>query len=260
MSTTLERTRIERRMKIEPLFDEFVRRFRGELVRELLPKGVNLPRNADYLLFERTVVAELKSLEENYFNAARIGEKMTRLANKWIREGQLKRHQIRNGRFSTSDLPPHCADEALKVLGKPIHKALTDANKQIKQTKAYFNLPNAIGLIILANDGNFTLTPSLTVQILSLLFRKHFSAIESFVYIAPNLPAHMPGVNKETRVWLSGTTRDSMVGVPPEQLHQLSREWVTYIQSFSNEPIDLIDVDDHSRVQDLHFTGSKGAL
>lgn len=247
-------------MKIEPLFDEFVRRFGGEIVRELLPKGVNLPRNADYFLFERTVVAELKSLEENYFNAPRIGEKMTKLTNKWIREGHLKRHQIRNGRISTSELPRHCSEEALKVLGKPIHKALTEANKQIKQTKDYFSLPSAVGLIILANDGNFTLTPSLTVQILSLLFRNSFSAIESFVIIAPNLPAHMPGVNKDTRIWLSGSTQESKEGVPPEQLHQLSRQWASFIQSLSKEPINMIDVDDHSRVRDLHFWGTKSAL
>lgn len=247
-------------MKVEPIFDEFVRRFGGELVRDLLPKGVNLPRNADYLFFDRTVVAELKSLEENYFSAPRIGEKMTRLANKWIRQGDLKRHQVKNGRFSTTDLPPRCAFEALDVLGKPIHKALTDANKQIKETKTYFDLPNAVGLIILANDGNFTLTPDLTIDILSRQFKKHFSAIESFIFIAPHLPAEMRGVDKELRVWMSGSTRQESVGVPEAHLSQLGDAWQDFVQSKSDEPIERIDIDDHSRVRDLRFIGTKGSI
>ena len=158
-----------------------------------------------------------------------------------------------NGRFCTDNLPPQCVEETLQVFRKPIHKALTDANRQIKETKAYFNTPNARGLLILANDGNFSLNPNLSVHIIARLLSSHFSAIESFIYFAPNLRTYMPGVDKETRVWISGASREGNEGVPPSLLDEVFRGWIGYVQGLSGAEIELIEITDASRVQSMHF-------
>ena len=63
----------------------------------------------------------------------------------------------------------------------------------------------------------------------------------------------MPGVDKETRVWISGASREGNEGVPPSLLDEVFRGWIGYVQGLSGAEIELIEITDASRVQSMHF-------
>src|SRR5437667_8424155 len=131
----------DRTNDVEYQFTSFVREFGGEVVADLLPHDKAFPLNADYLLFGREVVAELKCLEKDYFRNVEVGEKLARLANDWARTGLLSHEQIATGRFSTDALPEKCGLQAISVFAKPLREAVTHANDQLKATKAHFQIP-----------------------------------------------------------------------------------------------------------------------
>lgn len=241
-------------MSVEERFTAFVRWFGGEVIEDLLPRGEDLPKNADYFLFARTVVAELKCLEKDYFRAQDVGRKFTKLANRWLRDGSLRPEHIIGGRFSTAALPERCALQALEIFAKPLREAVTDANTQLKATKLHFGVPNARGLVILANDGNYSLNPDLAMGVLARLFKNRFSAIDSFIYFAPDMEVSVPGLAKPARVWISGPTRDPASGVTPDHLARMSSAWIEFTQSKTGEPVEAIAVTDHDLVQSIEFT------
>lgn len=238
---------------VEYQFTSFVRGFGGEVVADLLPHDKPSPLNADYFLFGREVVAELKCLEQDYFRAARVGEKLTALANEWVRAGLLGFEQLATGRFSTETLPEKCALQAIAVFAKPLKAAVVHANKQLKATKAHFQLPNAKGLLIIANDGNFSLNPELTMHVLGRLFREHFSAIESYIYFAPRLATRIPGVAEHARIWISGPTRGAGTGVSSELMKRIEERWHQYVRSRFGGGMKRIDTDDPQLLRSAKF-------
>ncbi len=199
---------------LETRVTSFIESFGGEVVAKLLKKGGDLPKNADFLLFDRTVVAELKCLEKDYFSAHDVERKLTALVNGWIRSGILRDDQIQNGKFSVNDLSEICALQTLEVFAKPIREAITHANNQIKETKRHFDLPTARGLILIANDGNRSLNPDLVMHILGRLLRARFSALDSFVYFAPDMQITVPDLNSR------------LVYGSPDQLEQKRQELI----------------------------------
>jgi hypothetical protein len=88
------------------------------------------------------------------------------------------------------------------------------------------HFPDAKGLLILANDGNYSLPPKLTMQLLGYRLRNRFSAIQSVVYFAPGM--EVTGVGGAQRFWISGPAKESGDGVPPELLSELSRGWAEF--------------------------------
>jgi hypothetical protein len=238
---------------VEYQFTSFVRGFGGEVVADLLPRGKPPPLNADYFLFGREVVAELKCLEQDYFRDARVGEKLAKLANEWVRAGLLGLEQIATGRFSTETLPETCALQAISVFAKPLKAAVIHANKQLKATKTHFQLPRAKGLLILANDGNFSLNPELTMHVLGRLFREHFSAIESYIYFAPRLVTKIAGVTDQGRIWISGPTRGAGTGVSSELMKRIEEGWHRYVQSHFGGGMKRINTDDPQLLRSAIF-------
>jgi hypothetical protein len=218
----------KRRTQLEATFTSFVRDFGGEVVEDLLPpKASAVAKNADYLLFDRAVVAELKCLQKNYFNAAEVDAKMNRLFAEWRADGSLRDEHIVNGRFSTESLPERCQRQAVDVFAQPLDRAVKKAHKQIESTKALLSLPHAKGLLILANDGNFSLFPDMAVRILRDRFSKGLPAIQSFAYFAPGMEVTVRGAGNVKRFWVDGPARDS-IEVPPELLAKLRSAWVRF--------------------------------
>ncbi len=233
---------------VEDRFSAFIRSFGGEVVADLLPpRAGQLPLNADYMLFERTVVAELKCLEKDCFRAVDVGQKFQKLVHGWVRDGILAPELMADGTFSTADLPRKCALQALDVFAKPLRDAVTHANKQIKATKALFDIPDAKGLLIVANDGNRALYPKFAMEILGHLFRDRFSAINSSIYFAPRMDISMGGVPGLNRFWISGSTRDEGTGVPPVLLNALQQGWVQF------EGAVAVSIADPTLVRDIGF-------
>lgn len=240
-------------MEVEETFNAFVEDFGGELVGKHFIGSGNAPKNADYFLDGRAVVAELKCLEKDYFSNRQVAEKLNRMMNRWAREGLLRPEHVEDGRFRTDDLPRECGLEVYKLFYGPVKEAVEKANKQIKETKKYFNLPDAKGLLILANDGNYSLSPKLSMQILGWLLPNRYTGIDSFIYFTPNMRLAAPQYDRQVHVWISGPSRPSANAVGPEYLRQICKGWTSFLERRTGEEVTEFVADDHDVIDTMRL-------
>lgn len=187
-------------LHVESSFNEFVKEFNGELVSELLPANPSFD-NADYLFRNDNVIAELKCLEKDILEEADFKAKFNALYDGWLSKG-LVRPAWGTFEVNTATLPIECQREVYGLIKKPIQRTIEKANKQIKSTKEHFNLPNAAGLLLLANDGNYSLESAQIIDIVGKILTHQYSGIDGFVYFTVNMRAMMPGYHRDVNLWV----------------------------------------------------------
>lgn len=118
---------------VEETLDEYVEEFGGELIKKLLPPNPTFD-NADYLFRKYKVVAELKTLESDFFSTENFNKKKIELHAKWVEKGLVPRHW---GKLliQTNNLPEQCELEFINIVKKLLEKPISKANKQIKEIR-----------------------------------------------------------------------------------------------------------------------------
>ena len=120
-------------------------------------------------------------------------------------------------------------------------------------------MPTAKGLLLLANDGNYTLEPQNVLVILLRIFNCDdlFPFINTVVYFTPNMAVKMPNGDVGP-LWMH-VWRDKSIGIPLEFLNALGSGWAAFhgqlmgkamrMESYINEegidPHNLIDGTKH---------------
>jgi hypothetical protein len=112
---------------VEEMFDAFVERFGGLLVRKLI-SNVNPAKNADYIFDNPQLVVELKCIEREGF-PPEAREKLNKLGERWNRLGLIRTYGT--VKLELRELPPQCQQEWMQVLQTPWKRKLADANRQI---------------------------------------------------------------------------------------------------------------------------------
>lgn len=184
----------------EKSFNQFIKTIAGaEIIGDLKPGYAYPHLVADYFFDNRTIVAELKCLEDDMM------EKFQLLIDKKVKEGTLS---LFYGSVSFEKLLSNMPDDKKEAMKKESFEAVTSsledafekANKQIRETKKNFNLRDSAGFLILTNNGNITLDPILAVHKLQVLMNKkrngqvRFESLNFGIYIATrhymNVRAH----------------------------------------------------------------------
>lgn len=154
----------------EMMFLDFVRSFpRAEVISSL----ANIPskiKNADYFFENREIIAELKVFEND------MNEKILNKLNGFMQAGKIKPLQRRRERISLGEIVKENDESVVFELFKDLTSAVEDAfekgNRQIRETKSYFKLPNALGLLFLCNYKNRALPPNVVASKLQQLVNK----------------------------------------------------------------------------------------
>ena len=220
-------------LSVEETFNAFVKASGGELVSDLFPKAPDF-RNADYVFRNHPsgkVVAELKCLEEDLF----LEKKLNELFDKWTAQGRMKPFwgEIK---FKSQDLPSDMQKEVFEKLGGPIKKHVDKANVQIKTTKDRLGLKDAKGLLLLVNDGNYSLQFNCVPFLLMKALGRDHSGINSVIYFTVNMRAQMVGIERETLIW-SPMHRVGVPTVPSEFLQWLWTSWREFHEKTLGEPV-----------------------
>lgn len=176
----------------EPLMDRAVRAVGGCRVRELV--GVNPPfDNADYLFDNDNVVAELKSLETDFLGDPSVRDKMDAYYNRWIDEGKDAPIIYGGGVLRTDEVPIECAREFMDIFKDKLESGvLRKANRQIRETKKHLVYPDALGLLLLSNEGNFVFDPAMLSHVLLHSLGSKFSSVDHVIFFSANLAFHSP--------------------------------------------------------------------
>lgn len=233
---------------VESAFNEYVKLFGGELVSELIPKSPDFD-NADYLFLNRSIVAELKCLEKDLFKDEAYQRKFISLYVKWMKDGIVPKKIPKQ--IQTKDLPIKCQLEVVNLMKRPIERTIKKANNQIKETKEHFQVPNAKGLLLLVNDGNYSLESDTVMNLVTRITKSQYSSINNIIYFTVNMPAHHPNINRDLQVWLDA--RHSREEELPKDFRESLRDgWIKYLENRCKNEIPQI-VGDESVLEKMTF-------
>src|SRR6267143_2103314 len=212
----------------EKLFDQCVRAAGGQRVQEIVGSSPNFD-NADYLFQSNNVVAEFKSLQKDFLTAPDVQMKMHQMFNRWVDDGQIA-PQYGEAIIRTDQLPIDCARQLIAVFKDPLEQPLKKANKQISKTKQHLPCLDAVGLLILSNDGNYALDPEMTAHVLYHSLKEKYSSIEHVLLVSANVVTNIPGIAAESFPFIS-------IGIPkrrklPEAfLSKLGSCWIDILRT-----------------------------
>jgi len=214
----------------EELMDDAVFAADGQRVDQLLqPNEPQRRENADYVFRSDNAIAELKSLQQEVFTPA-YHAKLSRLAHSW-RDRRLIR-VFGRAKLELRRLPAACQLEWLRLLTLPLQtKVIAKANRQIERTKKQVNLPDAKGIVLLANDGNSSFEPYNLVVLVSQILKKmhpdgspQYSSIHAVSFLSANLPISSPALPTPAFWWLNGH-RPSSTEKVSKLLQKLETAW-----------------------------------
>jgi hypothetical protein len=218
---------------LQARFTEFVLSQRGERVADLMPKDRRLPLNADYLLWDRSVVAELKCLTKDRYHEKERGDKFLKLYASWVHRGLKPRlpptppGQLRRHILDTDGLPMKEQRKAAAIFNAPFKAPIGHASRQIRATKRDLNLPNAKGLLIVANLADASLPPKTAWEGIGYEIAQHTNGtFASAIYISP-VADRRHGPNGPN-LWMSGSCANQE-GVDPQLLHNLCVAWDAFV-------------------------------
>jgi hypothetical protein len=195
-------------------------------------------------------------LKKDYLRNEQIGAKVEALLHDWHKQRRLRPEHFAGNRININTLGDDCAMKIFRLYFQPIQAAVKQANRQIRQTKEYFGLPDAKGLLILANDGNYALTPEMSMSILARLLPNHYSSIDSFIYFTPNIRLASNRYDRQANLWISGPSRPSANSVETEYLSQIEKGWTRYVEHITGEQVTIFYEDDPDTIRDLRFIRS----
>jgi len=220
--------------ELEERFAAFVLSYGGELVGDRLPEKHKLPLNADYLLWNHSVIAELKIITADHYRDPRVGKKWNAMYGRWVRDGLLPPPPPGRSIWSTGGLPFKEQRKALEILTEPMKADAARASKQIRETKKALNLPDAKGLLIFANLGDQSLAPKTALQYLEHVLVRHTRTIHSFIFFSPTFDPKNPGL--PLALWMSGSTANPSGGVADELMSEFGDAWHEFVTQGSGAP------------------------
>lgn len=236
------------KLPLETTFNEFVVSTGGELIEKILPNN-NGRKRADYLFRSPPVVAELKCLEHE-INMADYVRKLQARVNDWSRRGLVRGY----GRVQLDirELPRRCQDEWLELHERPIQKhVLADANKQIREAKESLGLPDARGVVLIANEGQFISSPADLMTYAARILKKRkpdgqliYSSIQYVVVFAVNTRIASPEFPKGMVSWFAGRREQGAEEPWTEFLNELGESWIRFCtekmgSTYSRRRLDL---------------------
>jgi hypothetical protein len=187
------------------------------------------PKNADYVFRRDNAVAELKSLQQEAFTPA-YREKLGRLFRSWNERVLIRVY----GRtiVKMQNLPRPCQNEWLRLLTLSLQtNVISKANKQIEWTKDRLGIPDAKGILFLANNGNYSFEPYNLVVLVSQILRKlhpdktpQYSSIHAVAFFSANLPIRSPLLSTPAFWWFNGH-RPSSTDAVSQLLEKLEECW-----------------------------------
>lgn len=212
-----------------------VKRIGGELIDELLPHPPPF-ENADYLFRNHSVIGELKRIEKDILTEPGFRKKVTAQYERWIAEKRVRRSPT--GRVSTNDLPEDCRFEFFGVIKDRVQPYLKKASTQIRQTADHFGMQAALGLLLLAIDGDSGLTVDVMAHVLqrTLYNTQHYKSINGVIVFTGDHAIAHPQLPCSAGIWVPFLIEDR-TEPPAKLLDQLRDAWMNRIATLTGKPV-----------------------
>jgi hypothetical protein len=154
--------------------------------------------------------------------------------------------------INSKTLPERCQRELIDLYKPALQKRILKANKQIRETADFFGMPDAKGIVFIANDGNYALEADAAIYLIGRILGQDCSSIHSFVYFTVNMPASGPMTDKEILVWVHANRRKILEPVDSDFVMNIFRSWRSFLEVLRGEHIEEITVDEPALDQIKH--------
>jgi hypothetical protein len=169
-------------------FDAFVRSIGGERVEDLLVNKSEVPSLADYLLWDRSVVAELKCIVTDHSASHQVGKRFASVATALLKSRAIGPKQITGRRVRVDESVDFASRRDLAdTLVTPMRKLANKASSQIRTAIEHFELDDALGLLIVVNLADRRLTAKKIEWIFQRAVRGHEQTLHFVMFTSPNI-------------------------------------------------------------------------
>jgi len=219
---------------IEKELNSCVKEIGGILIDEY--HGPNEPEKADYWFPDFNVVGELKCLTEDEVFDDQFKQWLNKKYGEWIQR-KLVKPFVGRAVFNLADLPPICANEVTSFLRKKLDSNFNKANSQIKSSKEELNVPSALGLVILVNDGKTALPAGMIQNILARSLPHKFSSINSVIHFTANMPSRLPHIENDVLVWCDWNVKAIRPPVTQDLIDRIRSTWISRFSQIVGETV-----------------------
>jgi hypothetical protein len=186
-------------IEIEASFGEFVRTFRqGGLLSDFVGAVPTGTLNADFYFPADNVIAELKSLETDTFGVEAMANRVMP-AFKWLGYSMV---DFANWAVRKTNMPDDVSRRVYAGSVRSIVECTKKASRQIADTRRLIGKPNALGLVLIANDASESGSP---IEIMNAVLRgfgqSRDVALNAAVYFTPNV-YHDVGEAVPMEIWV----------------------------------------------------------
>jgi hypothetical protein len=188
----------------EEVFDRIVASVGGYRVDSFLD-GTPDWDNADYLLDNGFVIAELKELKADPLNDRETQERLSAMYSGWVQRG-LVEPSYGKVLIQTDRLPETCQEEFFQLFKRRLEGPIAKASSQIRETKQRLGNSVSKGLLILVNEGNTMLRPDVAAFLLSRILNKQHTSINQVIFCTVNLPITGSDIPDQGRLWIPMST------------------------------------------------------
>ncbi|HCJ6321779.1 hypothetical protein [Citrobacter sedlakii] len=212
-------------LPVEKTIHSFVRKYGGCVVSDILPGNPSF-ENADYSFKNNNIIGELKEIETEFLNQENAKIKFTEMMGRLLNERPNWKPSLMGGK---NDYPDWFKIEFIRLARPGITRILKKANKQIKETKKYFHVPNANGVLFFVNDGFTGISPFLVQALACDALTHSYSSIDCFLYMTLNRYVELDGSNEPQLIWApsySDRADDSFV----DFIDDLGRNWFNFLE------------------------------
>lgn len=212
-------------LPIEETWNQFIHDTGGIIVSSILSKSPKF-ENADYLYQEEQVVLELKEIETEFTNSESFKNKFTKLIERLLKENPDWKPALLGG---SEKVPQWFLIDFVRIARPNISRILKKANRQIRDTKNYFNFKTPHGILLFVNDGFAGITPDFIFALVCNLLTNSFSSIDCVVYLTVNRYIEIKGSNIPRLVWWPAYSNraDKFLS---EFINELGRKWFEYLE------------------------------
>lgn len=220
---------------IEAAFDEAVYATGGIRVTDRTGRAPPFA-NADYLFESRYLIAELKTLQQDYFSDPRVVEKASRIYAEAHARGGTRMVAYGRGRVSSDKFDEPYRTQLHDLYRVPFQRVVAKAHDQIAETKRQLGLDGYRGLFLLANQGHTALDPWHVVQLLKeTLADRAFPDIHYTVFFTVNLKANIEGFPNGAACWLP-LLRPGTEPMPASFEKRLRKAWLAEVEKLTGQP------------------------
>jgi hypothetical protein len=228
-------------------FTEYVKAIGGECVDELVPKTTTRQKKADFLLYKRSIVAELKCIATDYSQLAQQNDRRERVMEHAISTGLvsarqvLSRRVLADGRIATKyrlDTPVAEAvrSDLLNAESVPLRRLAKEVSEQVRATADELGIDEFAGLLVLINLADQRLDPSNFFWMIGRALLDYRQTLHYVALFSPHLGAVLPDGRRASLMFTGMNGEQSDEGM--SKLSALMGGWLRF-----NETGHYLDVE-----------------